>query len=442
MPFENLEVDILQQGYQQVPLNNVVSLSPRYSARVSSVEMGTLTQNSRITPSVTQLSLPPLLPMGTLPPLFSQPFAPATPMAPPLVQYPGYMMAPLNSQPQIPMTRSLRQQQQLARTTQRAGQIYQAPPMSAGAAAPPPTPFAQEQLKTVLASTNTGYTINDFEIIKRLGAGSFGETFAVRNVRTGNTVVIKRIDKSKSPREMVQSEVGILRRLAGICQDYILCYKGYFEDAGNYYIITEFLGTFVTLNDFIKTHPASTLTEAQLNTIFENLIYGIDEIHNSGVAHRDIKPDNILIDPNTLQTKYIDFGISCYDQDCSKQSVVNGTPIYMPPEFILATAQPGLKTMQLGDIWSLGMTFFDIIAGKPFFEILITLMQQQFGQVPPFMEVIRYTLSNWTFFDTFMNQFMNTIPVNDRYKFAITACLRQNPQDRDLTTSLNFVQSM
>lgn len=85
-------------------------------------------------------------------------------------------------------------------------------------------------------------------------------------------------------------------------------------------------------------------------------------MHKVNVIHRDIKPENLLLDCKG-RVKLADFGFSCYDIDNKSSQKLCGTPIYCSPEMIKGRFQH--KTM---DIWSLGVTLFELITCSTPFE--------------------------------------------------------------------------
>ena len=108
------------------------------------------------------------------------------------------------------------------------------------------------------------------------------------------------------------------------------------EDDENFYIVTEYLGQNITLHSFSDDiDRVRRLTEDQVKTIIRNLQQGLIELHQQGIVHRDIKPDNIMINPATLEIKYIDFGLSCMMASCYDNRSNVGTFYYMAPETLI-----------------------------------------------------------------------------------------------------------
>ena len=88
----------------------------------------------------------------------------------------------------------------------------------------------------------------------------------------------------------------------------------------------------------------------------------MDYVHKQGMAHRDIKLENILIKKN-YEIKIIDFGFGMYNPENKLQKFFCGTPNYMPPE--IAEKKPYVG--QLADMWSLGILVYKIFcADFPF----------------------------------------------------------------------------
>lgn len=107
-------------------------------------------------------------------------------------------------------------------------------------------------------------------------------------------------------------------------------------------------------------------TDDQVAFIMRQLLYGVNVLHEMGICHRDLRPENILVDEDTDEgpiIKITDFSQSSFindDQDTTKQ-VSLGTRYFMAPELIDKKVKYDVKV----DIWSIGvMAFFLLTNGK------------------------------------------------------------------------------
>eukprot|EP00347_Sterkiella_histriomuscorum_P003070 403365705 len=115
------------------------------------------------------------------------------------------------------------------------------------------------------------------------------------------------------------------------------------------------------LFDYIVAHQR--LHEKQACKFYQELISGIEYIHQSGVCHRDLKPENLLLDyDKTL--KIVDFGLSNMYEGDETLKTACGSPCYAAPEMIAGKRYKGLKS----DIWSSGVVLFAMVCGYLPFE--------------------------------------------------------------------------
>lgn len=120
------------------------------------------------------------------------------------------------------------------------------------------------------------------------------------------------------------------------------------------------------LFQYVLQHaPLCRLTETKAQWIFQQLVIGLDYCHCRGVANRDLKLENLLLDrvcdhDTRPLLKICDFGYSKHEMNSSAKTSV-GTPIYMAPEIIYGSNRYNAK---LADIWSCGIILFALLFGR------------------------------------------------------------------------------
>jgi predicted Ser/Thr protein kinase len=157
-----------------------------------------------------------------------------------------------------------------------------------------------------------------------LGKGSFGTVYEGQDKITGSMVAIK-IQKAKE--KYILMELDILERISKDCHDYFLCiYDVIKEKDGDIQIIIMERVDGVDMTAFIEDEE---FTNSERDRIMNLLEISIEKLHDLGVAHKDIKPDNIMVTKDG-RVKLVDYGLSCLDMSCSW----GGTIKYMHPYII------------------------------------------------------------------------------------------------------------
>ncbi|ELP94565.1 protein serine/threonine kinase, putative [Entamoeba invadens IP1] len=217
----------------------------------------------------------------------------------------------------------------------------------------------------MFVTTKISTKIDPEEIEENLivGEGSFGVVY--KGTFRGNTVAIKKVktqamdDKSKTEFE---AEVDMLDKFRS---EYIVYFYGAVMFEKRFAIITEF-ADFGSLQDLMKRIKTSEVNIKLRITIFINAAKGISYLHENGILHRDIKPDNILVfslDLNQkVNAKLTDFG-SARNVNLLLTNMTFtkgiGTPVYMAPEVLKQE-----KYTKSADIYSFGITMFEIFSWK------------------------------------------------------------------------------
>ncbi|MEO8701815.1 MAG: protein kinase [Kofleriaceae bacterium] len=200
-----------------------------------------------------------------------------------------------------------------------------------------------------------GYIVGE-----RLGAGGFGEVFAARREQIGRQVAIKVLHtKYSTDAQAIArfiSEARAVNRIShpGIVEIFDF---GVLAD-GRYYCVMERLEG-RTLRDLLAERDRLPLAEAL--PILQGIASAVDAAHTAGVAHRDLKPDNVFV-LRSGEVKLIDFGLAKltaeHETAITETGTIFGTPLYMSPEQCRGR---GIDTRT--DLYSFGVLAYHVITG-------------------------------------------------------------------------------
>jgi serine/threonine-protein kinase len=233
-----------------------------------------------------------------------------------------------------------------------------------GASAGPDAPTLQIQQPAKGAAMQRGDVFADrYEILGTLGKGGMGVVYRARDRQLDEVVALKllrpeALATDKTLLERFKQEIKLARR---ITHRNVLRTHDFGETGGVPFISMEYLEG-VTLKDLVRNRGALPLGVGL--SIAKQMCHGLGAAHETGVVHRDIKPQNMLILPETGELKIMDFGISRVSSvepgtsGLTTAGTVMGTPDYMPPE----QAQ-GRQADFRSDIYSLAVVFFETFTG-------------------------------------------------------------------------------
>jgi len=237
----------------------------------------------------------------------------------------------------------------------------------------------------------TGVTLGDFRVDRLLGRGGMGEVYLARQISLNREVAFKVLRP-----EMLANATYLTRfeseawAAAKLNDPNIVHIYSLGSIDGISFIAMEYVhGT--NLKDYLQKKTTPELMLAL--SIMRQAGSAIKAAGEVGLVHRDIKPENLLLTRKGL-VKVADFGL-CRDQDSeqphlTQPGVTMGTPLYMSPE----QAQ-GHQLDHRSDLYSLGVTFYHLLAGKPPFqaESPLALALKHIKDVPVDLSVHRPDLS-------------------------------------------------
>lgn len=197
--------------------------------------------------------------------------------------------------------------------------------------------------------------IGPYEPHRFLGSGSFSGVWECQHMTTGESVACKVVDINTAISEQVyyhfRNELLIHSK---IHHSSITQLKDIIIDNDNIYIFIE-LCDGGDLNDIVQ--DMGGLTEDEAKHYFHQIIDALSYIHKMGVAHRDVKLENILITADD-DAKLTDFGLCKQQRGNDPMMTTCGTLVYAAPEIIREEPYNGMKA----DIWSAGIVLYAMIA--------------------------------------------------------------------------------
>ena len=204
-------------------------------------------------------------------------------------------------------------------------------------------------------------TLDDFEIIKLIGKGSFAKVYLVKNKSNQKIYSMKKLDKPFLKRtKQEQHTINERILLSKMNNPFLVKLYCCFQDNEHLYFIMEFIQGGEL---FFHLHRETRFDDEKTSFYIAELILALDFLHKNKVIYRDIKPENILLDVKG-HIKLTDFGLC--RMCCSKNEkvfTICGTPFYIAPEIL---ENKGYNNSV--DWWSLGCLMYEMLVGKPLFN--------------------------------------------------------------------------
>ncbi|KAJ8552910.1 hypothetical protein K7X08_020303 [Anisodus acutangulus] len=223
-----------------------------------------------------------------------------------------------------------------------------------------------------------------YELGRLLGQGNFGKVYYGRNLKSGQSVAIKVIDKEKVQKagliEQTKREISVMALVKH--PRVVQLYEVMATKTKIYFVIEHAKG-----GELFNKLTKGRLKEDVARKFFQQLISAVEFCHSRDVYHRDLKPENLLLDENG-NLKVSDFGLSALAESKRQDGLLHttcGTPAYVAPEVIGRKGYDGAKA----DIWSCGVILFVLLAGYlPFHDSNLMNMYRKISRA-------EYKCPNW-----------------------------------------------
>jgi predicted Ser/Thr protein kinase len=207
-----------------------------------------------------------------------------------------------------------------------------------------------------------GKVINNYLLERKLGDGGMGDVYLGRHNKVDRLVAIKilhhNLFANESIRARFKNEANALIKLE---HPHIVRIYDYVEQENLACLVMEYIDG-VTLDEYINRYTGP-IPAARAVNIMSAVLDAVQYAHDRKIFHRDIKPGNIMITRDGKMVRIMDFGIAKfsdgYKLDITHANTQLGTPFYMSPEQV-----KGLPYSAQSDIYSLGVTLFEMSTGK------------------------------------------------------------------------------
>jgi len=213
---------------------------------------------------------------------------------------------------------------------------------------------------------------NQYKVTEVIGEGAFGKVKMGEDTKTHQKVAIKILNLKMMKPSDVESAHREIKILKQIVHKNIVKLLDVFETENRLYLVQEHAG--VDLHTYVMQH--SKLSETETKNIFVQLCDAVEYCHALGIVHRDIKPNNILLDDGGV-ARLIDFGVSNFASEDEMRGTYCGTTACAPPEMILGKKYQGTKV----DVWTMGVMLYFMLTGNMPFPDIASILNAQF--VPP-----------------------------------------------------------
>lgn len=204
----------------------------------------------------------------------------------------------------------------------------------------------------------------EYELLEEIAIGGMGVIYKAKHLGLGRIVALKMIKAGElARREDVRRFKTEAEAAARLRHPNIVTIHDIGEEDGLPYFSMSYVGG-PNLSQLVRMQPLSSKRAA---TLLRKIAMAVQHAHDEGLLHRDLKPGNILIDPND-EPQVTDFGLARAihsDSSLTRSGAILGSPSYMAPE----QAEGRVKDVSVRtDVYALGAVLYEMVTGRPPFQ--------------------------------------------------------------------------
>ncbi len=245
------------------------------------------------------------------------------------------------------------------------------------------TPY---QAKAILRGKYKGFRLGPYRILDKLGAGGMGQVFLAEHAHMHRRVALKVLpSRHANDKASVERFYREARASAALDHPNVVHAYDVASDKGTHFLVLEYVEGQSLADRLSEAGGVLSVSEACAYVV--QVAAGLQHAHEKGLAHRDIKPGNLVVDREGI-VKILDMGLARFFADADglltrrhAPGSVMGTADYVAPEQLLDSSTADHRA----DIYSLGATLYHFVAGRPPFDGTTTakLIAHQLHAVPP-----------------------------------------------------------